>query len=53
MSKRTQAYALYSKISNDKNGNYDFGAGTGIGNQQAVSAGSNISAFGVGLRHSF
>ena len=51
--KRTQAYALYSKISNDKNGNYDFGAGTGIGNQQAVSAGSNISAFGVGLRHSF
>lgn len=53
MSKRTQAYALYSRISNDSNGNYDFGAGTGIGNQQAVSAGSNISAFGVGLRHSF
>ncbi|MES2772199.1 MAG: porin [Pseudomonadota bacterium] len=58
-SKRTQAYAMYSKINNKANGIYDFGAGTALNNSQAASntnaigAGADPRAFGIGLRHSF
>lgn len=61
LSKRTQAYAVYSQINNKANGNYDFGAGLSANNTQAgsVNSGANISAgadpksFGLGLRHTF
>ncbi len=59
LSKRTQAYALYSRITNKANGNYDFGAGDAVGATQASATGNALNsgvdpqAFGVGLRHSF
>lgn len=55
LSKRSQVYALYSRISNSDNGNYDFGAGTSAANSSAatIGAGANPEAFGVGMRHSF
>lgn len=58
LSKRTQAYAAYSRITNKANGNYDFAAGTAAAQSNTaavagVSAGSDPQAFGVGLRHSF
>jgi predicted porin len=58
-SKRTQAYGVYSRVSNGSATNYDFGAtqqlnptgstavGGGFGN------GSDPKAFGVGIRHAF
>lgn len=54
-SKRTQLYGVYSKISNKANGNYDFGAGTGVSTSTAntIAAGSDPTAWGVGVRHSF
>jgi predicted porin len=56
-SKRTQAYAMYSRINNKANGNYDFGAGTGAAQSNAaavtVGAGADPQAMGVGIRHSF
>ncbi|HJW01953.1 MAG TPA: porin [Azospira sp.] len=49
-SKRTQAYAVYSRIDNKDNSNFSFGGGNSLG---TVGAGSNPTAFGVGVRHSF
>jgi len=48
-SKRTQAYAYFSAITNDAMGSYDYTTGAvGI-----TGAGSDPRAFGAGLRHSF
>jgi predicted porin len=50
-SKRTVAYAYYTKIKNDTNAGYDFavnGAGIGSG-----GAGRDPSAFALHVRHSF
>lgn len=53
--KNTQAYAVYSRISNDANVAYNFDVG-GIGNASSgakVSLGSEPTAIGIGLRHTF
>ncbi len=50
-SKRTQVYALYSKVTNDANGNYDLFNGSGAPATQ--QAGSDPQSFGAGIRHSF
>jgi predicted porin len=48
-SKRTEAYAMYSKLTNKKYGQYNFSAGNTI----VSSAGASMSGFGVGIAHSF
>lgn len=52
-SKRTQAYALYSKLTNDSNANYDFHVGSVVAATGVTSVGADPTSFGVGLRHSF
>lgn len=49
LSKRTQAFAMYSALSNDANGQYALSAGQTI----ASAAGAKLSGFGAGLQHSF
>jgi predicted porin len=49
LSKRTQAFAMYSALSNDANGNYGLSAGQNI----ASAAGAKFTGFGAGLQHSF
>lgn len=48
LSKRTTAYAGYTRVSNERNSNLGTIAGVG-----APVAGKNASTYGVGLRHSF
>lgn len=48
-SKRTEAYAMYSAITNAKYGQYNFSAG----NTLTSSAGAKLSGFGAGVSHSF
>jgi len=52
-SKRTQAYALYSKISNKAAANYDFNSSYSNGGVGGFSAGADPQVYGVGIRHSF
>lgn len=59
LSKRTAVYAIYSQVTNDAKGNYDFSAidpvlagGTGGGNA-TIAAGADPRAVGVGIRHTF
>lgn len=55
MFKNTQAYAVYSRISNDTNVAYNFDVG-GIGNASSgakVALGSDPTSIGIGLRYSF
>ncbi len=51
-SKRTQVYALYSKISNKDNANFNFANGA-VGGTTGIADGSNPQVLGVGIRHSF
>ena len=51
-SKRTQVYGIYSKITNESAAGFDFGTAT-VGNGVAISAGSDPTAFGAGIRHTF
>ena len=60
LSKRTQAYAQYTRLKNDKNASFDLGVSstamtstTGAVGTGTVFAGTDLSALGVGLRHSF
>jgi predicted porin len=58
LSKRTSAYAVYSRVNNKANGNYDFAPGvtasqTHTATALAIGAGADPQAFGVGLRHNF
>ena len=54
MSKRTQAYALYSAMNNGSDVNYDFGGGGGDPFQTGfLPKGSTIRGFGLGVRHNF
>lgn len=48
-SKRTEAYAMYSAITNAKYGQYNFSAG----NTLTSSAGAKLTGFGAGVSHSF
>ena len=59
LSKRTEVYGIYTRITNKTNGNYDFsaidpalGSGTGGGNG-AINAGADPQVVGVGIRHNF
>lgn len=52
LSKRTTAKVLYSRISNDKNSQYDFAIGS-VGAVGGVGAGSTVSGLALGLRHTF
>lgn len=49
LSKRTQAFAMYSALSNDTNAQYNLSAGQSI----SSTAGAKFSGFGAGLQHSF
>lgn len=51
LSKRTQLYTYYTKISNDSNANYRFGT-NGL-NIAAAGAGASPSAFVFGISHDF
>lgn len=48
-SKRTSVYALYTKINNDSNANYNFAynAATGVG------GGDTVDGFSLGMKHAF
>lgn len=56
LSKRTQLYAQYTQLRNDRNATYDLGVGstatTGTGSG-ATFAGADVKSLGVGLRHNF
>lgn len=52
MSKRTSVFALYTNINNGDNGTYGFSS-VSTGGTGAVAAGSKVSAFSLGLKHSF
>lgn len=56
LSKRTQLYAQYTQLRNDRNATYDLGVGstnvTGTG-AGATFAGADIKSLGLGLRHTF
>ena len=56
LSKRTQLYAQYTQLRNDRNATYDLGVGstkvTGAGTGETF-AGADIKALGIGLRHTF
>jgi predicted porin len=49
MSKRTEAYAMITDISNDANATYNFSDVPTI----AGTAGSSVKGYGVGVRHTF
>jgi predicted porin len=49
-SKRTEAYGMYTSIKNGVNASYGI---VDVANGYTVAAGSKISGFGVGLRHTF
>src|SRR5450759_135386 len=49
-SKRTEAYGMYTSIKNDVNASYGI---ADVANGYTAAAGSKISGFGVGLRHTF
>lgn len=63
LSKRTIVKAVYARLDNDNNANYDFGinavgngASSGVGstgNITTVGMGSSVSGIQMGLRHSF
>lgn len=48
-SKRTEAYAMFSKLSNKTYGQYNFSAGNAV----TGSAGAALTGFGAGVSHSF
>lgn len=52
-SKRTQVYALYTRIDNKDGANFNFGGESGVNYTSTVAAGANAQVYGVGLRHSF
>jgi predicted porin len=49
MSKRTELYAMYTQISNNAAGTYNFTDVAGV----SSLAGAKLSGYGVGLRHTF
>ena len=51
LSKRTQLYGYYTRISNDANANYRFGT-NGV-NNSATGPGADPSAFVIGIVHNF
>lgn len=63
LSKRTELRAVYARINNDSNANYDFGINAtglngssinGAGTEKTISGqGSSVSALSLGLRHTF
>lgn len=57
LSKRTALNAFYSKISNDRNADYQFitynGGAAGSNTTPAAALGADPTSFGVGLVHSF
>ena len=54
MSKRTNVYALYTKVRNDNNGTYSLGGGgTGIAPVTPASIGADPQGISVGMVHKF
>jgi predicted porin len=53
LSKRTVAYALYSKMNNDSAGNYGLGGNGAGGAFSPASAGQDPSVWSLGMKHSF
>lgn len=53
LSKRTTAYALYAKVKNDNNAEFDIGRAQSIGDTTTTTAGDDPSVFGVGIKHVF
>ena len=54
MSKRTNLYATYTRLSNDTLAQYDLkGESMATGNVNALGKGASPSAFSLGMRHSF
>ena len=54
MSKRTNVYALYTKLRNDSNGTYSLGGGgSGIASVAAASYGEDPKGFSIGMVHKF
>jgi predicted porin len=51
-SKRTTVYALYTKINNDTNANYDFALNPTTGANGAVT-GDKPAGFSLGMKHAF
>jgi predicted porin len=53
LSKRTTVYALYAKVKNDNNAEFDIGRAQGIGDTTTTTVGDDPSVFGVGMKHTF
>lgn len=53
LSKRTTVYGLYSRVSNDGNGQFGVAYDRSVGAVSPVTAGGNSSGFAIGVRHSF
>lgn len=53
LSKRTSAYAIYSAINNEANGNYGFKNQNSANGSAPAAVGKDISVIGVGVRHNF
>jgi predicted porin len=56
LSKRTMLKATYARVSNDTNGNYDFGinaSGAGQAGFLTTATGYDVSGLSVGIRHKF
>ncbi|MEQ1663229.1 MAG: porin [Thiobacillus sp.] len=53
LSKRTTAYALYTKLSNETAGTYDLGGSASTGGVINTTLGADPSAFSIGVKHSF
>jgi predicted porin len=51
-SKRTTVYALYTKINNDTNANYDFALNPTTG-ANGGAIGGDPSGFSLGMKHAF
>jgi predicted porin len=52
LSKRTELYVLYTKISNDDTASYDFGTNA-IGNVVGVRPDADPQGFALGIKHTF
>jgi len=53
LSKRTTAYAYYVAIDNEAGAAFDLGSAQGVSDFTQTNAGSDPSAFGIGMKHSF
>jgi len=53
MTKQTTLYALYTRLRNDRNSNYQLGFNSASSSTSVAAMGNDPSAFSVGMKHAF